>query len=149
MCLKCAMLIYIPTCIHTYVHTYIRAHIHACTHTYVHTYIRAPIHTYVHTYVHAYMRAHIHTGAHTYVHTYMRAHIHTGGFLRSLDNSLKKSPQDTFVPAGIIKRFFLEKIQIVFLQADKTLRFHHVICKWYNFLNIMSGEHNCRKHDIL
>ena len=39
---------------------------------------------------------------------YLEKHSKGFGFLRSLDNNLKKSPQDTFVPAGLIKRFFLE-----------------------------------------
>lgn len=39
---------------------------------------------------------------------YLEKHSKGFGFLRSLENSLNKNPQDTFVPAGIIKRFFLE-----------------------------------------
>ena len=39
---------------------------------------------------------------------YLEKHSKGFGFLRNLENGLKKSPDDTFVPAGVIKRFFLK-----------------------------------------
>ena len=49
---------------------------------------------------------------------YLEKHSKGFGFLRSLDNSLRKSPQDTFVPAGLIKRFFLE--DGIYIEGEAT-----------------------------
>lgn len=40
---------------------------------------------------------------------YLEKHSKGFGFLRKLENGLNKSPDDTFVPAGVINRFFLDE----------------------------------------
>jgi hypothetical protein len=69
-----------------YIHTYIPTHIHSCMHTgwaqslvdklngNWHTYIHQHMHKRVCTYIHTY----INVCLHTYIHTYIHAYMHTG-----------------------------------------------------------------------
>jgi hypothetical protein len=54
------------TCIHRYIHSYMRGHPHWYMHTCIHAYLHPCIHASMHTCIHAYMYTHTHTHTHTH-----------------------------------------------------------------------------------
>ena len=54
---------------HSYIHSFIRQHIHTFVHSYVHTSIRSYVNTFIRQYVHTSVRSYVSTFIHQYVHT--------------------------------------------------------------------------------
>ena len=84
--------IYMLTCIHIYIHPYVRTYVHTYIHTYVRTYIHKHRHTYVHTYIHNYLLTYIHSYWHTYILTYVHTYIYLHTY-RQTDTSIH-----TYIP---------------------------------------------------
>ena len=85
--LQAAPLVFIPTCRHTYIHTYIFSVVLISTYAgYIqvrmrryawHTYLSTHTHTHIYISLHKYIRTFIHTCVHRYRHTYIHTYTHT------------------------------------------------------------------------